>query len=161
MKKVILLFVLCISFLFSSCSLFKDTTQEAKDEFSKYYNGKNDVVLYLFDWLYFEENTLELNEISLFSSVAVVDQKVYYASVITSHMGYVTQAIEVYSCDYSGENTQLVYSKMLGGVFKFDFRRKDFTYYITYKKDKNISEIPVTISAFIIGIWVVDITNLL
>ena len=39
----------------------EDTTQLAKDEFSKYYNGKDEVVLNIEDNLYFENYALDLN----------------------------------------------------------------------------------------------------
>ena len=39
----------------------EDTTQLAKDEFSKYFNGKDEVVLNIEDNLYFENYALDLN----------------------------------------------------------------------------------------------------
>ena len=59
MKKICILFFTIISLFLTSCG--QDTTQLAKDEFSKYYNGKEEVVLNIEDNLYFEEYILDLN----------------------------------------------------------------------------------------------------
>ena len=66
MKKitVLLLSILCVCCLvFGSTGCGQDTTQLAKDEFSKYYNGKNDVVLVIDDIIYFEKTELNLNKL--------------------------------------------------------------------------------------------------
>ena len=43
MKKIFLFILTILTLFLTSCG--QDTTQVAKDEFSKYYNGKDEVVL--------------------------------------------------------------------------------------------------------------------
>ena len=57
MRKIYLLFLTILTLFLTSCR--QDTTQLAKDEFSKYYNGKDEVVLNIDDNLYFENHTLK------------------------------------------------------------------------------------------------------
>ena len=52
LKKIYLLFLTILTLFLISCR--QDTTQLAKDEFSKYYNGKDEVVLNIENNLYFE-----------------------------------------------------------------------------------------------------------
>ena len=61
LKKICLLFLTILTLLLTSCR--QDTTQLAKDEFSKYYNGKDEVVLNIEDNLYFENYALDLNDL--------------------------------------------------------------------------------------------------
>ena len=58
-KRIIALLVLVSIFILTFVVLdliVEDNTQIAKNEFSKYYNGENDVVLNIEDNLYFENS---------------------------------------------------------------------------------------------------------
>lgn len=59
----------------------EDTTQLAKDEFSKYHNGKDEVVLNIEDNLYFENHILKrenLDPKNLYDSLIFYDNLIYY-----------------------------------------------------------------------------------
>ena len=123
----------------TSCG--QDTTQVAKDEFLKYYNGKNEVVLSLYDHLYFEEYTLNIrekikeNEINYISNTCLfLDNLIYFVAVETSNMGLKIDALCVYSCDKKGENIKLIYSK-LGTYKNLKIEEQKDCYYIQYKNE--------------------------
>ena len=59
LKKICLLFLTILTLFLISCR--QDTTQFAKDEFSKYYNWKDEVVLNIEDNHYFENYALDLS----------------------------------------------------------------------------------------------------
>ena len=62
----------------------EDTTQLAKDEFAKYHNGKDEVVLTIHDSLYFENHTVMDEEIqSISGSVLVYENAIYYVSIFS------------------------------------------------------------------------------
>ena len=95
----------------SSCLLFferKDTTQWAKDEFSQYFNGKNEVVLKFSDELHFEDHILKHADLE-FSGTHInhvfYDNFIYYASEDSKN-----GCINFYSCDLYGKNVQKIYS---------------------------------------------------
>lgn len=117
----------------------EDTTQLAKDEFSKYYNGKDEVVLNIDDNLYFENHILEresLNPKNSSDSIVIYEESIYYLSFETSKIGFKSDSINVYSCDFFGNNTERVYSKDLNIYSKVDTAIYKDNFYIKYKKDK-------------------------
>ena len=61
MKKVYLLFITILCLLLTSC--MKDTTQLAKDEFSKYFNGKDEVALIKNNTIHFEKYSINLDKV--------------------------------------------------------------------------------------------------
>ena len=61
MKKWFILFLTVFVFALSSCWR-EDTTQSAKNEFSKYFNGKDEVVLNIDDNLYFSPEDIANDE---------------------------------------------------------------------------------------------------
>ena len=92
----------------------EDTTQLAKDEFSKYYNGKDEVVLIIDENIYFENYVLEgesLNPKNSYGSIVIYEESIYYLSFETSKIGFKSDSINVYSCDFFGNNIERVYSQ--------------------------------------------------
>ena len=82
LKTICLLFLLILFLLLTYCR--QDTTQLAKDEFSKYYNGKDEVVLNIEDNLYFENHILEnesLNPKNSYGSIVFHENLIYYVSI--------------------------------------------------------------------------------
>ena len=143
MRKVAVLLI-TILFAFCSASCGEDTTQQAKDEFSQYYNGKNEVVVTLLKYLYFEEYTLNIYDVCKgYRKQIFHEDKMYVLANVAVDNGY---RIEVYTCDLYGKNLTLVYSKFLA------IDRPDACYahgknfYIQYKKA---------------GVYVVDKYNIL
>ena len=110
MKKVLLM-ILLIGFCFASCG--QDTTQLAKDEFSKYYDGKNDVILVLEGTIYFEGNKIDLNELKVNeeanNGLIVKKDKLYFSTSKQNSMFDYT--LNIYESDLSGANIKLFFSK--------------------------------------------------
>ena len=107
--SIILILAMVVSM--SSCLLFfeiKDTTQWAKDEFSQYFNGKNEVVLEFSNEIHFEDHILKHTDLE-FSGTHIncvfYDNLIYYASEDSKN-----GCINFYSCDLYGKNVQKIYS---------------------------------------------------
>ena len=135
MKKIVLLIIACLIFL-TSCR--ENTTQLAKDEFSKYFNGKNEVVLNIEDNIYFENHILKrdnLNPKNIYNSIAFYNGSIYYLSLDSSKMGFRNDYINVYSTDFYGKNTKKIYSKYLNINSKVYVQIKGESYYIEYVKN--------------------------
>ena len=147
MKKTCLLFLTILTLLLTSCR--QDTTQLAKDEFSKYYNGKDEVVLNIEDNLYFETHTLKkenLEHTHLYGSILIYEKAIYYLSLESSNFGFKNDFINVYSCDFYGNNTEKVYTKELNIYSRVDIEIYKDNFYIEYKKDELIYIDKYTIS---------------
>ena len=135
MKKLVLLIISCLIFL-TSC--MEDNTQLAKDEFSKYFNGKNEVVLNIEDNIYFENHILkcdDLNPGNMYGSISFYNGNIYYLSLDTSKMGFKNDYINVYSTDFYGKNTKKIYSKHLNITSKVHIQTEGDSYYIQYIKN--------------------------
>ena len=112
MKHVLsIVLILAMVVSMSSCLPFfkrKDTTQMAKDEFSQYFNGKNEVVLEVINELHFEDHILKHADLE-FSGTHInfvfYDNFIYYASEDSKN-----GCINFYSCDLYGKNVQKIYS---------------------------------------------------
>ena len=127
--------------LLNSCG--EDTTQEAKDEFSKYFNGKDEVVLNIEDNIYFENYILKKEDFEpshLYGTIIFYEKSIYYLSLANLN------CINIYSCDYFGDNMQMVYSKELKKFSKAKIKTHNDSFYIEYKKDKLIYIDKYTIS---------------
>ena len=82
MKKIYLLFLTILTLFLISCR--QDTTQLAKEEFSKYYNGKDEVVLNIENNLYFENYALDLNGLvkgNEHNNGLIINQRNFFFSV--------------------------------------------------------------------------------
>ena len=147
MKKIFVLLLTILTLLLTSCG--EDTTQLAKDEFSKYYNGKDEVVLNIEDNLYFETHTLKkenLEHTHLYGSILIYEKSIYYLSLESSNVGFKNDFIIVYSCDFYGNNTEKVYSRELNIYSSLDREIYKDNFYIEYKKDELIYIDKYTIS---------------
>ena len=136
LKKICLLFLTILTLLLTSCR--QDTTQLAKDEFSKYYNGKDEVVLNIEDNLYFENNILKrenLEHTHLYGSILIYEKSVYYLSLESSNFGFKNDSIVVYSCDFYGDNTEKEYTQELNIYSKVDIETYKDNFYIEYEKN--------------------------
>ena len=137
MKKIYLLFLTILSLLLTSCR--PDTTQLAKDEFSKYYNGKEEVVLNIEDNLYFENRVLEEESFKpgiSYGTIIFYEDLIYYISINSLNKKYRNEYINIYSCNYYGENTNMIYSKEINTNSDITEKKYKDSYYIKYKKNK-------------------------
>ena len=137
MKKIYLLFLTILSLLLTSCR--PDTTQLAKDEFSKYYNGKEEVVLNIEDNLYFENRVLEEESFKpgiSYCTIIFYEDLIYYISINSLNKKYRNEYINIYSCNYYGENTNMIYSKEINTNSDITEKKYKDSYYIKYKKNK-------------------------
>ena len=147
MKKIFVLLLTILTLLLTSCG--EDTTQLAKDEFSKYFNGKDEVVLNIEDNLYFETHTLKRENLEythLYGSILIYEKTIYYLSLESSNAGFKNDFINIYSCDFYGNNTEKVYSRELNIYSSLDREIYKDNFYIEYKKDKLIYIDKYTIS---------------
>ena len=147
LKKICLLFLTILTLFLTSCR--QDTTQLAKDEFSKYYNGKDEVVLNIEDNLYFENHILEresLNPKNSYGSIVFHENLIYYVSINSLKKKYRNEFINIYTCDYYGENTNIIYSKEINTNSNIAIKTDKDSYYIEYKKENLIYIDKYTIS---------------
>ena len=147
MRKICLLFLTILTLFLTSCR--QDTTQLAKDEFSKYYNGKDEVVLNIEDNLYFENHILEresLNPKNSYSSIVFHENLIYYVSINNLKKKYRNEFINIYTCDCHGENTNIIYSKEINTNSNITLKTNKDSYYIEYKKENLIYIDKYTIS---------------
>ena len=111
LKKICLLFLTILTLLLTSCR--QDTTQLAKDEFSKYYNGKDEVVLNIEDNLYFENYTLDLNglvEGNEHNNGLIINQRNFFFSTSKENSMF-NFTLNIYESNLQGTDIKLVYSK--------------------------------------------------
>lgn len=147
MKKICLLFLTILTLLLTSCR--QDTTQLAKDEFSKYYNGKDEVVLNIEDNLYFENHILKREELepgSSYGTIVFYGDLIYYISINSLKKKYRNEYINIYSCDHYGKNEKIIYSKEINTYSDITIKNYKDSYYIEYKKNKLIYVDKYTIS---------------
>lgn len=111
LKKICLLFLTILTLLLSSCR--QDTTQLAKDEFSKYYNGKDEVVLNIEDNLYFENYALDLNGLvkgNEHNNGLIMNQRNFFFSTSKENSMF-NFTLNIYESNLQGTDIKLVYSK--------------------------------------------------
>ena len=111
LKKICLLFLTILTLLLTSCR--QDTTQLSKDEFSKYYNGKDEVVLNIEDDLYFENYALDLNglvEGNEYNNGLIIKQSNFFFSTSKENSMF-NFALNIYESDLQGTDIKMVYSK--------------------------------------------------
>ena len=111
MKKICLLFLTILTLLLTSCR--EDTTQLAKDEFSKYYNGKDEVVLNIEDNLYFENYELDLNGLvkgNEHNNGLIINQSNFFFSASKENSMF-NFTLNIYESNLQGTDIKLVYSK--------------------------------------------------
>lgn len=111
MKKIYLLFLTILTLFLTSCG--QDTTQLAKDEFSKYYNGKDEVVLNIEDNLYFENYTLDLNGLvkdNEHNNGLIINQSKFFFSASKENSMF-NFTLNIYESNLQGTDIKLLYSK--------------------------------------------------
>ena len=111
MKKIYLLFLTILTLFLISCR--QDTTQLAKDEFSKYYNGKDEVVLNIEDNLYFENCILNLNGLvndNEYNNGLIINQSNLFFSTSKENSMF-NFTLNIYESDLQGTDIKLIYSK--------------------------------------------------
>lgn len=100
-----------IALCLTSCGT--DTTQLAKDEFSKYYNGKDEVVLVIDDTIYMEKNELNLNALVKDNEpngglIIRRNTLLFSTSEQNSMFDFI---LNIYETDFLGTEIKLVFSK--------------------------------------------------
>ena len=111
LKKICLLFLTILTLLLTSCR--QDTTQLAKDEFSKYYNGKDEVVLNIEDNLYFENYALDLNDLvkgNEHNNGLIINHRNFFFSTSKENSMF-NFTLNIYESNFQGTDIELVYSK--------------------------------------------------
>ena len=111
LKKICLLFLTILTLLLTSCR--QDTTQLAKDVFSKYYNGKDEVVLNIEDNLYFENYALDLNGLvkgNEHNNGLIINQRNLFFSTSKENSMF-NFTLNIYESNLQGTDIKLVYSK--------------------------------------------------
>lgn len=111
LKKICLLFLTVFTLLLTSCR--QDTTQLAKDEFSKYYNGKDEVVLHIEDNLYFENYALKLNDLvkgNEHNNGLIINQRNFFFSTSKENSMF-NFTFNIYESNLQGTDIKLIYSK--------------------------------------------------
>ena len=111
LKKICLLFLTILTLLLTSCR--QDTTQLAKDEFSKYYNGKDEVVLNIEDNLYFENYALDLNGLvkgNEHNNGLIINHRNFFFSTSKENSMF-NFTLNIYESNFQGTDIELVYSK--------------------------------------------------
>jgi len=111
MKKICVLLLTILTLLLTSCG--EDTTRLAKDEFSKYYNGRNEVVLNYLDNLYFENYILSLSDLiekSEFNNGLIIKQDKFFFSTSTENSMY-DFTLNIYEANLQGTNVKMIFSK--------------------------------------------------
>jgi len=115
-KRIIALLVLVSIFILPFVVLdliVEDNTQIAKNEFSKYYNGENDVVLNIEDNLYFENYALDLNGLvkgNEYNNGLIINQRNFFFSTSKENSMF-NFTLNIYESNLQGTDIKLVYSK--------------------------------------------------
>ena len=111
MKKIYLLLFTIITLFLTSCG--QDTTILAEDEFSKYYNGKDEVVLNIDDNIYFENYTLDLDALvkdnEHNNGLIIKQDRLFFSTAQENSMFNFT--LNIYEFDLQGTNIKKLYSK--------------------------------------------------
>ena len=101
-----------ISFLFfTSCR--EDTTQLAKDEFSKYYNEKEEVVLFIGAILHFQNNQLNLDTLvdgNEYRGGLIIEKNLLFFAATKDNSMFNT-TLNIYQSNYQGTNVKKIFSK--------------------------------------------------
>ena len=133
--SVLLLTSLIISVLLLTFCI-QDTTQVAKDEFSKYYNGKDDVVLRSDPNLYFENHFLDLDGLvkdNEYNSGLIVKQDLIYFSTCKQNSMF-DFTLNIYESNLQGTNIKKLYSKEGFKTYPWAYAIDDEFYIEHYSK---------------------------
>lgn len=149
--SIISTLILSFAVLFIIAICRPDTTQLAKDEFSKYYNGKNEVVLVLEHTLYFEKYEINLNRLKeneeANNGLIMKNDKFYFSTSKPNSMFNFT--LNIYESDLSGAKVELVFSKDNYKTHPWVYGTNDI-FYIEYYSDNALNKDSKQIDRFII-----------
>lgn len=159
MKKIVCVLLVVISLLLTSCR--EDTTQIAKNEFLQYYNGEEEVVLYIDDNLFFEKREMSLNSLfenfdnheSNFNSL-VVKQGVFFFST-TSLNAKNNFSFNVYKSNLEGTNINLIFTRD-GYKNRPSLYTDDDVFYLSYYTNHRLDFDSYTIDRYIVSTQVYE-----
>ena len=128
MKKVYLLFITILCLLLTSC--MKDTTQLAKDEFSKYFNGKDEVALTIESTIYLENITLNFDKLidgDEFNDGLIIkpNMLIFSTSKINKMSNY---TLNIYKSKLDGTDIELIFSKKGYKTHTWSYAANDIFY---------------------------------
>ncbi len=129
LRKICLLFLIILTLFLTSCG--QNTTQLAKDEFSQYYNGKDEVLLNIDGTLHFENYVLDRKDLEPepYNPLVFYEDLFYYK---VANRQYVT----IYSCDYYGKNINIFYRKEINSNSNLDVVVYKDSFYFMYRKSR-------------------------
>ncbi len=111
LKKIYLFILTIFDLCLTSCR--EDTTQLAKTEFLKYYNGKDEVVLNIEDKLYFENYSLDLNALvednEPNGGLIIKQDTLLFSSCVQKSMFDYT--LNIFESNFLGTEIKLLFSK--------------------------------------------------
>lgn len=129
---------LIITCLFSMSSCVKDTTQIIIEEFNKYHDGIEDVVWRDYDELHFENHVLKIFEKIdgiKWDSINFFNDRIYYFDTLTLDSYNKINSLQFYSCDFNGNNIELLHEEQINSDSKIDYKVVSQMYYFEYKVD--------------------------
>lgn len=110
-KNIWILFLSIFTLLLSSCG--QDTTQLAKDEFSKYYNDIEEVALIHNNYIYTETSELNLESLvdnEMFNNgVLIKNDKLLFST--SEEVSIFNFTLNIYESNLKGKYTKLIFSK--------------------------------------------------
>ena len=139
MKKICLVVLMILTLFLTACG--EDTTQLAKDEFAKYHNGKDEVVLTIHNSLYFENHILKEESLDsgvIYGTIVVYEKYIYYLTFDGEYEGlfkYRTDFANIYRCNFYGENITKICSKELNTFNDVNAKSYKDSIYIEYEKN--------------------------
>ncbi len=111
MKKIYLFILTILTLCLTSCR--QDTTQFAKDEFSKYYNGKIEVALVHNDIVHMEKNKIDLStlvEDNEYNNGLIIKQNTLLFSTCVENKKF-NFTLNIYESSFLGTKVKLLFSK--------------------------------------------------
>lgn len=144
----ILLFLLCFALI--GCNI-EDTTNQAIDEFSKYQETE-DVVLVVDDKiLYFSTHTIDIRDLIdneeeyPNGGYLVTKDKIYFSTTIENYMFNFT--FSIYECDLNGKNKTRLF-KMDNLVTSPDVVANNMVFYLEHYKENALEETSRVINSY-------------
>lgn len=130
MKYLSMFLIFIFSFLLAQCYLGADTSQLVIDEFSQYYNGKNEVVLKANDTIYGEDYEFNFNDLvennSFNDGFIYKNGKLLFSTNEKISSGNIK--LNIYESNVDGTNINLIFSKDGFKTFTNAFAINDYFY---------------------------------
>lgn len=144
MKKILLLLIFCLSLLVS-CGEEDYTEEEARNDFSHFYDENFDTVM-LFDGEYLIFNNFELNFYQMFDgsnrAIIVKNREVFVVSFSVREINIFNkyiESIDIWKMDLYGNNRKIVFQIKDKGEIKLkslQTTKNRSSFYIEYKIDR-------------------------